>query len=1048
MPTASGKPHQIRSRPFLLPTPQQTPSTSPFCLCYSLVTPSPLPRYHFRFPFQLDPSPRLHHHQRLHHHDSSGSCSLPFSWHLSQHLRHLLPHLRHPHSHLYLPHLSNVTTYILHPLTHIFFCWLHFIHHLPLPVTRNQVLATARIPHFHSVLATNTDCFEQSCACHLTNLLIRQLANPVSFTSYPFHAALETRSRGRIGRRGPYPAPEPVTMARAKANIALLPPIVRFLRPPRHPFTFSPSWRTYTHHHSSAYTFSPPHACLKYKGRQPTLDKAILDLALHRSSPTWRVSMVFVWLPISSVCRGLPGRPHGPVCRPRSHHCRSYWSLPPAPMTSPKAASAAMTIDVCFPPIGDNAPEPAASEIDSPRAIMRNGVGQFHTRRLTSDVSDTLRSLLPCISAGMKGRGKREIPEKTSRPAASSVMSPICENPELSTNKLLVSPLKVPYIGTACTAQREHNARHFQSFVRSSDGALDARRSVALIALFTSSETRKWLQLRRLPYVASAVPVSGITQQLTSQRSFSVVPAGLSSVTTLPSTLYCKARQTPLVRLDIITPPSPLILPLSGRQLGILLRGGNETLSPCVDLPLQLRHLLDGSLLHNRRLVVAWLLVLVVFESRKRSLIGWCYKFKILQLATKATTTNNTSFNHQQKIVLSHMWAIHGKILSCMWHSKTVLAFLLIIFLSSSPPSFTLKGFTSSSAMEPHAWKTVRRAHRKLKPETTVVDHPSMCRSFKAKVEGQGHQYLTWMTRYTLADLAKAGRVGSLVDPPSIEPRTFYLYARKRQSSQQRKLCLACALHFHSQNFVVCLVAGSRHTVAVTALGRGDSAARTLASHHGNLVRFPAVVVPGFSHGRIAVPNDVVRLVLLGNLPSPLLHSGAAPCSLSLKTPMLTAVQISSLHSFRFEFLMEEYRLFTKPSKLLEEAGTRKESSMACDKEMSQHSAERISGNLGKPKSRWLVQESNSGPPEGESRGLPLRHLDIGYSRLPATPSLLGTVAVADIPSVGLFSRRSSSIAWNSATHSLNNSRSGGQSNNLYSAGLDRESSTYPESCG
>ncbi|KAJ8878658.1 hypothetical protein PR048_019241 [Dryococelus australis] len=44
----------------------------------------------------------------------------------------------------------------------------------------------------------------------------------------------------------------------------------------------------------------------------------------------------------------------------------------------------------------------------------------------------------------MKGRGKREIPEKTRRPAASSGTIPTCENPdhESADELLLIAPLR------------------------------------------------------------------------------------------------------------------------------------------------------------------------------------------------------------------------------------------------------------------------------------------------------------------------------------------------------------------------------------------------------------------------------------------------------------------------------------------------------------------------------------------------------------------------------------------------------------------------------
>ncbi|KAJ8884869.1 hypothetical protein PR048_011065 [Dryococelus australis] len=47
-------------------------------------------------------------------------------------------------------------------------------------------------------------------------------------------------------------------------------------------------------------------------------------------------------------------------------------------------------------------------------------------------------------------------------------------------------------------------------------------------------------------------------------------------------------------------------------------------------------------------------------------------------------------------------------------------------------------------------------------------------RSSKVKVEGQGHLQLAWLMRWTLADLARTVCVGSLVDPPAIEPQTSY----------------------------------------------------------------------------------------------------------------------------------------------------------------------------------------------------------------------------------------------------------------------------------
>ncbi|KAJ8872409.1 hypothetical protein PR048_026013 [Dryococelus australis] len=54
-------------------------------------------------------------------------------------------------------------------------------------------------------------------------------------------------------------------------------------------------------------------------------------------------------------------------------------------------------------------------------------------------------------------------------------------------------------------------------------------------------------------------------------------------------------------------------------------------------------------------------------------------------------------------------------------------------------------------------------------------------------------------------------------------------------------------------------------------------------------------------------------------------------------------------------------------------------------------------------------------------------------------------LAVADFPSAGDFSRRSSSISRNSATHPFKYCRPGGPSHYLYSIGLDLESSTHPE---
>ncbi|KAJ8867721.1 hypothetical protein PR048_031524 [Dryococelus australis] len=44
----------------------------------------------------------------------------------------------------------------------------------------------------------------------------------------------------------------------------------------------------------------------------------------------------------------------------------------------------------------------------------------------------------------------------------------------------------------------------------------------------------------------------------------------------------------------------------------------------------------------------------------------------------------------------------------------------------------------------------------------------------------QGHLHLTWLTRWSLADLAKIGRVESLVDPPTIELRTSYMFMLSR----------------------------------------------------------------------------------------------------------------------------------------------------------------------------------------------------------------------------------------------------------------------------
>ncbi|KAJ8890410.1 hypothetical protein PR048_009918 [Dryococelus australis] len=71
--------------------------------------------------------------------------------------------------------------------------------------------------------------------------------------------------------------------------------------------------------------------------------------------------------------------------------------------------------------------------------ISRNGlygiVGRKRTNMMSEEIwaainSEVLRADEGEASAGMKGRGKREIPENTRRPAASSGTIPICKNPE------------------------------------------------------------------------------------------------------------------------------------------------------------------------------------------------------------------------------------------------------------------------------------------------------------------------------------------------------------------------------------------------------------------------------------------------------------------------------------------------------------------------------------------------------------------------------------------------------------------------------------------
>ncbi|KAJ8887789.1 hypothetical protein PR048_014007 [Dryococelus australis] len=89
-------------------------------------------------------------------------------------------------------------------------------------------------------------------------------------------------------------------------------------------------------------------------------------------------------------------------------------------------------------------------------------------------------------------------------------------------------------------------------------------------------------------------------------------------------------------------------------------------------------------------------------------------------------------------------------------------------------------------------------------------------RSSKVKVDGecQGHQHLTWLTRWTLVDLARVGRVGSLLDPPAIELWTSYMYGqgqghpepiwelterndRARFAYEKGKIWYTCNHHFY-----------------------------------------------------------------------------------------------------------------------------------------------------------------------------------------------------------------------------------------------------------
>ncbi|KAJ8875674.1 hypothetical protein PR048_023572 [Dryococelus australis] len=83
------------------------------------------------------------------------------------------------------PTWSHIITHALRHPTLIFFCSLRLILRLPLPTHQDQVLATACIPHFHSILAEDTDRFRNSCARHLTNPLIRQLATQLPFAPFP-----------------------------------------------------------------------------------------------------------------------------------------------------------------------------------------------------------------------------------------------------------------------------------------------------------------------------------------------------------------------------------------------------------------------------------------------------------------------------------------------------------------------------------------------------------------------------------------------------------------------------------------------------------------------------------------------------------------------------------------------------------------------------------------------------------------------------------------------------------------------------------------------
>ncbi|KAJ8866367.1 hypothetical protein PR048_032210 [Dryococelus australis] len=53
------------------------------------------------------------------------------------------------------------------------------------------------------------------------------------------------------------------------------------------------------------------------------------------------------------------------------------------------------------------------------------------------------------------------------------------------------------------------------------------------------------------------------------------------------------------------------------------------------------------------------------------------------------------------------------------------------------------------------------------KRKTGMTEHDVVFGSGRRYVKGQDHQHLTWLTRWKLSDLAWAGRVGRLVDPPS-----------------------------------------------------------------------------------------------------------------------------------------------------------------------------------------------------------------------------------------------------------------------------------------